>query len=244
MIDDNNKINNFYYNKSNLSDIVVDYVKEKIVRGEFKTGDKIIELEISKALNISRAPIREAFRVLNAQGILSFSPRKGNQILEITLDDFLEIFSIRITLENQILELINSKNLLTEEDFDNLYRIIDSMMSCNDSSSSKEDSLFTLNMLDIKFHSYLWKISKSKRRTQILEGLFYQLLIVMNKDTSTLGYFEEKALEHKRIVDALKNKDLESALIAFKLHMNQYIDATVSGYTVPSKSIKIYTDKN
>ncbi|WP_156023789.1 GntR family transcriptional regulator, partial [Sporomusa ovata] len=60
------------YEKKSLSDIVVSYVKNRILSGTLKSGDKLIEADISNELNTSRAPVREAMRILNEQGIISF----------------------------------------------------------------------------------------------------------------------------------------------------------------------------
>lgn len=60
------------YEKKSLSDMVVLYIKNRILEGSLKSGDKLIEADISAALNTSRAPVREAMRILNEQGIVSF----------------------------------------------------------------------------------------------------------------------------------------------------------------------------
>lgn len=94
------------YSKANLSEIVVSYVKNKILTGELKSGDRLVETDMSEELQISRAPIREALRELNMRGILTFSPKKGSQILEMGYEDIMEVFSIRIPLEMQTLTII------------------------------------------------------------------------------------------------------------------------------------------
>lgn len=74
----------------------------------------------------------------------------------------------------------------------------------------------------------MWKASKSVRREQILEGLFYQLLIAMNKDTTTLGSFKEKAKEHLSILKALESGNVDTAVKEFRSHIEKYIKSTLS----------------
>jgi DNA-binding GntR family transcriptional regulator len=62
------------YEKQSLSDMVVSYVKNRILSGTLKGGDRLIETDISNNFNISRAPVREAMRILNEQGLITFSP--------------------------------------------------------------------------------------------------------------------------------------------------------------------------
>lgn len=217
------------YIKRSLSEIAVLYIKNQILSGVFKSGDKLVETELSGALGISRAPLREAIRQLNVEGLLVFSPRKGNHVLDMTLDETLEVFEIRIALEKQILETLVKQNLLSEADFAQLTLLVEQMLYQENENLGPTEMLYLLNSLDLQFHSYLWNASKSFRRREILEKLFYQLLIVMNHNTVTLGAFREKAQEHKRIVDALRQSDLELVQAEFESHISAYIDAVTKG---------------
>ncbi|MCO5388468.1 MAG: GntR family transcriptional regulator [Desulfosporosinus sp.] len=90
----------------NLSSLVVDYIKNKIFKGQFKEGDHVTEVKIAEELGISRAPVREGIRELQNQGLMKSVPRKGNFIVRMGLDDVREIFDIRLLLENSVLEMI------------------------------------------------------------------------------------------------------------------------------------------
>lgn len=213
--------------EKSLSDIVVAYVKHRILSGALKSGDKLIEADISNELSTSRAPVREAMRILNEQGIISFSPRRGNQVLEMSPKEVLEVFEIRISLEIQILHTLVTQHKLQEQDYEELYNLTLQMQNGEQECSKDEERVFLLNTLDLSFHRYLWNASESSRRGQILEGLFYQLLIVMNQNIVSLGTFAEKAQEHLRILNALKTKQSPLVLDEFMKHMQSYVDATV-----------------
>lgn len=215
------------YEKKSLSDIVVAYVKTRILSGALKSGDKLIEADISNELSTSRAPVREAMRILNEQGIISFSPRRGNQVLEMSPKEVSEVFEIRISLEIQILHTLVTQHKLQEQDYEELYNLTLQMQNGEQQCSKDEERVFLLNTLDLSFHRYLWNASESIRRAQILEGLFYQLLIVMNQNIVSLGTFEEKAQEHLRILNALKTKQSPLVLDEFMKHMQSYVAATV-----------------
>lgn len=215
------------YEKKSLSDLVVTYVKNKILSGALKSGDKLIEADISSKLSISRAPVREAMRILNEQGIISFSPRRGNQVLEMCPKEVLEVFEIRISLEIQILHILVNQNKLQEKDYEELHNLTLQMQNKERQCSKDEERVFLLNTLDLSFHRYLWNASESSRRAQILEGLFYQLLIVMNQNIVSLGTFKEKAQEHLRILNALKTKQSQLVVDEFMKHIHSYVDATL-----------------
>lgn len=211
--------------KKSLSDIAVDYIKINILSGHYKSGDRLIESNISSVLGISRAPVREAMRQLNVEGIVTFLPRRGNSVLDLALEESLEIFEIRRSLEKQILEILLDQDLLDGDDIEELKTIVADMLSYEYDPKSPHSMLYQLNSRDLQFHEYLWRASGSKHRAQILEILFYQLLMVMNRNTITLGTFKEKALEHRRVLQGLEEKDLHKTLQEFDSHMDAYIRA-------------------
>ncbi|MFR3686153.1 MAG: FCD domain-containing protein, partial [Enterococcus sp.] len=92
---------------------------------------------------------------------------------------------------------------------------------------TEEDKVFLLNTLDLSFHKYLWQLSGSVRRAQILESLFYQLLIAMNEDLSSLGILEKKSEEHLVFVDVLKKNQLPAVVREFHNHIQNYVRATL-----------------
>ena len=227
------------YETHSLSEVAVLYMKNKILSGEFKSGDKLIESNISADLAISRPPVREALRELSVQGMIVFSPRKGNYVLDMSLEEILEIFDIRISLEVKVLELLVGKNLLTDEDFCHLQALVAKMREQSQKELSQHERIYQLNVLDLEFHSYLWTASKSLRRGKIMESLFFQLLIAMNRNPESLGSFEEKAAEHQGILDALQKNDLDLAISQFQTHLDRYVQellGTSSSLTTSPKS--------
>ncbi|MCL2578944.1 MAG: GntR family transcriptional regulator [Oscillospiraceae bacterium] len=220
------------YKTQSLSEMAVQYIKNKILSGEFKGGDKLIETNISADLAISRPPVREALRELSVQGMIVFSPRKGNVVPEISLEEILEIFDIRISLEVKVLELLIQKKLLAGEDFACLRSLVEKMRAQSSLEGEPHEKMYQLNSLDLQFHSYLWAASKSFRRAKIMESLFFQLLLAMNRTPESLGVFGEKAIEHERIVDALEKNDLDLAVSQFTVHLDSYTQAIVKGMRV------------
>ena len=215
------------YEKMSLREIASMYIREKILSGELKVGDRLIEADIAQKLNISRAPVREAMRELNILGIVSFEPRKCNQIIDLSCKEVIEIFEIRTALEKQIYHILIQGNLLNDQDFDNLDDSISRFRNQNDDSLNAYERNYLLNTLDIEFHRYLWKKAGSPKREYLLESLFLQLVIVMNKDITTFGEFEEKANEHELILSALKTKDESKSCEMLETHMENYIDALI-----------------
>ncbi|MFQ7236340.1 MAG: GntR family transcriptional regulator [Enterococcus hulanensis] len=215
------------YEKQSLSDRVVAHVKEQILAGTLKSGDRLIETDISTHFRISRAPVREAMRILNEQGLITFSPRKGNHVIEMNPAELMEAFEIRASLETQILRKLLREQRIKETDFQQLAKIAREMNSGEKRGVNEAEKFFLLNSLDLSFHKYLWELSGNVRRVQILEGLFYQLLIVMNEDLSSLGVLEKKAEEHLKLVEVLRENDPSAVVCAFHNHIQDYVKVTL-----------------
>ncbi|MBW2005818.1 MAG: GntR family transcriptional regulator, partial [Deltaproteobacteria bacterium] len=82
-----------------LMNVVLDNIRKRIFTGEFRPGQKINESEIAVNLGISRSPVREAFRILERDGLITTLPRKGSYITDISLKDLEELLKKKKILE-------------------------------------------------------------------------------------------------------------------------------------------------
>jgi len=200
----------------NLNRRVVEFLREEILwSGRLQHGQHIQEMEIAEQLNISRAPVREALRELEHEGLVEYVPRKGTYVASFDKDDFAEIVDIRFTLESRVYESIIKNRSLNEEDFRKLRSIIDVMVALAGGEAAQDEKTAAVAEQDIKFHRYLWKKSGRKWSYKILSGLYYQLRLAMKEDwikeTYILQDMEKSAAMHYDIVDSLEAGDLERA---------------------------------
>ncbi|HZH92486.1 MAG TPA: GntR family transcriptional regulator, partial [Tissierellaceae bacterium] len=126
-------VQNYMKSRHNLSKIVVDYIKESILSGLYKEGDHILETEVANTLGISRAPVREAIKELEKEGIVQTLPRRGTFVTKFSLEDIKEVFEIRMLLENNIFKILIYENKLSDEDFINLEKLVIQMERIADS---------------------------------------------------------------------------------------------------------------
>lgn len=215
------------YSINSLSDIAIEYIKDQILSARLKSGAKIVEAEIAESLQISRAPVREALRSLSHQGIVTFSPRRGHYVLEMTREELFEVFQIRISLELQILKILVSDRILGPADYDHLTHLSQQMQSADTQATDEHQRIFLLNTLDIRFHRYLWGLSKSTRRARLLEDHFLQLLVMMNQNVASLGSCEEKSSEHLELIKALGTNNADQVCAELRRHLDKYILAAL-----------------
>ena len=90
---------------SSLVELTTDRLRREILRGAFAPGDKIVEEQVTRRFGISRAPLREALRLLAQQGLVEHLPRRGVRVATLSEDDVDELFELREVLERHALEV-------------------------------------------------------------------------------------------------------------------------------------------
>lgn len=212
------KFNEEIQHKS-LSKKVVDYLKEEIFMENYTGGDRIPESKIANELNISRAPVREAFKELESMGFVEIVSRKGTFVVDFKENEVQELYEIRVILEEKIFKKLIENQKLTEEDFKYLEKLIDEMVVIARSDKDENRKVFEVNKIDMKFHRYLWGKSESKWTVKILTTLYNQLQLAMILDAKKEENLEKASLKHQKILDNLKNDDLEGTRNAVIEHI-------------------------
>lgn len=221
------EVQNYMKNRHNLSKIVVDYIKESILSGLYKEGDHILETEVANTLGISRAPVREAIKELEKEGIVQTLPRRGTFVTRFSLEDIREVFEIRMLLENNIFKILIHENRLSARDYAKLENLVHDMERIANSREDDREKSIKLNLKDMEFHRYLWNKSGSKRRVQILEQIFFQLRMAMLYDTNETGDLTKTATDHYEIINALKRKDISKCREALEKHIITYNESLI-----------------
>ncbi|MFZ5944755.1 MAG: GntR family transcriptional regulator [Bacillota bacterium] len=212
-----------HYNHKSLSNIVVDYIRNKILLSEYKEGDHVLESEVASALGISRAPVREGIKELVSQGLIKTIPRKGNYVVKLNQDDLQEIFDIRLLLESSVIETLINKKLLKDSDFEVLNKYIEGMITISHEDAPENDRINRINEKDTEFHQYLWLKSGSQRKFKILSDLYSQLRMAMIIDTRQTGNLDRTAKDHLNIVKTLKQGDIKGCKKALRDHIEFYV---------------------
>jgi len=211
-----------YVSKENLSTIVAKYVREQIFLGRYGPGGRVSEADLCRELGVSKAPVREAIKEVESQGLIEVRPNKGSFVTELALEDIKEIFDVRLLLEGSIFEILLREDRLTDADLARLTEIVDQMVELVRSDDAEDAKMASLEEMNLEFHSFLWHRSGSTRRLRILLDLQYQLRLASLMDTKLGGNPEETAKMHYDIIEALRRKDIRAAKRALKQHIAIY----------------------
>ena len=92
-----------------LGEVVFDHLREAILSGELKPGERLMEITLAEQLGVSRTPVREAIRKLQKEKFVEMVPRKGAYVANLTAKDIIDVLEIRIILEGFASELAADK---------------------------------------------------------------------------------------------------------------------------------------
>jgi len=183
-----------------LKDRVYQNIKFQIIRGTLKPGTRLLEEELSKAMNISRAPIREAFNRLEKEGFVTIIPRKGAAVSKITTQMIEDVFEIRESLES-----LAVKKSIGKISIKKLKKVGENFKNFINKPSNAENCIQYL-VLDKKFHDLLSQNCGNKKLIELLANLQEQIHWLRNISLKRIT-FSGSVKEHLAIIEALKKND-------------------------------------
>jgi DNA-binding GntR family transcriptional regulator len=187
------------------------YLKELILSGEYKPGDRLIEREVASQLNISRTPIREALFRLESQGFVKTVPRKGVIVSNISEEEVIEVFTILSSLEVLAARLAAQKmdDALVGEFSEKIEKL----------EAMEKDEVEGGDTEHIEMNLLLYKAAKSPKLFDILSGLTDYIQMSANMGYETPGRRKESIKEHIQIMKAVRDQEADMAEYLTKIHI-------------------------
>lgn len=207
----NGFIGNRLSRNKTLPDRIADKLRDAIINGQLKGGQQLKQDEIAKSFNASMIPVREALRILEAQGLVKFYANKGAVVNKFSVEEIEEIFDIRIMLEKGALEL--SINQLTEEELNYAEHLLKKMDALDE-----EEYLSDLNL---KFHNVLYGAGKKEMLLELIREMHTKVERYMRIYLINLSSHPVSQEEHYMLLEACRNKDLDSAVEILTEHMSR-----------------------
>ncbi|GAW93552.1 GntR family transcriptional regulator [Calderihabitans maritimus] len=191
---------------------ITDYLQTEIINNNLKPGEQLKETELAKLFGTSRAPIREAFRMLERNGFVEVVPRKGAFVRRYTTKEIEDIYKVRCALEILALEIALSR--LCNEDFIKLEKLISNMAEAMNKGDVK--TYFKYNVL---FHRNFFHIADNPVLNEIFERLSNPLLGLRLKSLSLPESLKESYMEHINIFNAIRERNVELAKKYLEAHI-------------------------
>lgn len=197
------------------------YLMRQLLLGrEYLPGSFIREDDLANKLQVSRSPIREALKELENHGLIRTIPRKGAMVTELTTQDVVEIYDVRLALESIVYKHIVSNNLLTDERYKWLLRCFEKFKSVS-AIEDREEAVMRFLDIDLEFHFFIVESSGlvwtrellRKTYTRLYKALFHH---IYHTDLDSLSEYHSLIVENLRAgnLHALNTLSIESYMTA------------------------------
>jgi len=187
-----------------MSEEIADILRENIISGNLNPGEKVNEYQVAKLLNISRPPIREAFRLLTAEGLITLVPRKGAFVSELSIQEVKEIYEMKSMMESFAVR--SAIPVIGEKEVSGLDSMNNSM-----EEKIKQDNFKAILKLNIEFHRKMIKMSKNEKLIRFYESIVLSIRRYQRIGLSAPTSWETSLQEHRNIVEAIRCKNIELA---------------------------------
>ncbi len=199
---------------ASLADLVKTQIRELIITGEFKPGQQLKEDELCKLFAISRPPIREAFKTLEASGLVIRKPRKGVFVAEFTAKDVEEVYTIVAMLYSKATEMAMVK--ITDKELDLLAAKVDTMEQL---AKSNPVHLIDYQTAHREFHDIIMTLAGNERMRSWERQLRYQISIISYKSFQERDHLLTSLDFHRRIQKSMSDGDTEKAMLLMEEHV-------------------------
>ncbi|MDB5870744.1 MAG: GntR family transcriptional regulator [Ramlibacter sp.] len=195
---------------------VAELLRQRIFKRELEPGSWIDEMKISEEFGISRTPLREALKVLAAEGLVTMKVRRGAYVTEVSEKDLSDVYHLLSLLES------DAAGVVAERATDAQIKELQALHKELEAAAGNRDKFFAINE---RFHMRLLEIAGNRWRDQMVADL--RKVMKLNRHNSLLkaGRVRESMLEHRAIMEALSHRDTKGAVKKMQEHFRNGLEA-------------------
>ena len=210
--------------RKNLSEQIIDAIRNAIVEGRFRPGDKIPEAELAEQLGVSRTPVREAFKLLEQQGLIEIRSKHGTYVASMNRAEAEDGLHVRAALE--VLAVRQALERLSPQEWDELCGRYEAMLRDAWRASDTADAVAGIEF-DIAWHTLLVESAGNQAllRTWSMAGLSnliwsFEFELYPLDDVA----FKSWVLRHVEFLDVLRGRDPDACEEAVRAHILIKVD--------------------
>jgi DNA-binding GntR family transcriptional regulator len=201
-----------------LRDVVYNTLRNAILRGELKPGDRLMEMHLANKLGVSRTPIREAIRMLEQEGLAVTIPRKGAQVAKMTEKDLQDVLEIRDSLDELAVRMACQR--MTKEQLGELRGAMETFRR-----AAVTRDVRSIVEADEAFHNVIYRMANNPKLEVIVNNLKEQMYryryeYIKGKDT-----YDKLVEEHEFIVQGIERQDAGYVKEIMHQHLENQIEA-------------------
>lgn len=196
-----------------LRDVVFNTLRQSILIGELKPGERLMEIHLANRLGVSRTPIREAIHKLEREGLVTITPRRGAEVAQITEKSMNDVLEVRQALDALCVELACDR--ITEEGTEALRKACDHFEQCVNTGDSKR-----IAQADVALHDIIVQATGNQRLIQLVNNLSEQMYRYRFEYIKDSSQHQTLVNEHRIIYQSIVCKDKETAAAAARTHID------------------------
>ncbi|MBQ9871455.1 MAG: GntR family transcriptional regulator [Eubacterium sp.] len=203
-----------------LREVVFKTLRNAIIHGELKPGERLMEEKLAKSLEVSRTPVREAIRMLELEGLVVMLPRKGAEVARITVEDLEEALEVRMAIEDLSVRLASLR--IDDEGKEKLRKAA----AAFDSALEQKDVVKIVEK-DERFHDVIFEATKNRRLINLAHSLREQVYRYRYEYVKDFSSHDKLSREHIRIMEAILNGDVVRAQQAMRGHIYDQLQRVI-----------------
>ena len=201
-----------------LYEQVAEQLRQRIFQRELEPGAWIDELKIAEEYGISRTPLREALKVLAAEGLVTMKVRRGAYVTEVSRKDISDVYRLLSLLEADAAAEV--ADIATDEQLQQLVQTHEELKQ----QTADAERFFSINE---SFHMQILDIADNRWRNQLVADLRKVMKLNRHKSLFKQGRIEDSLAEHEAIMSALLQRDASQAANAVRLHFGNGLEAAI-----------------
>ncbi len=195
---------------------VAELLRQRIFKRELEPGSWIDEMKLAEEYGISRTPLREALKVLAAEGLVTMKVRRGAYVTEVSETDLADVYHLLSLLES------DAAGVVAERATDAQLKELQALHKELEAAAGNRDKFFAVNE---RFHMRLLQIAGNRWRDQMVADL--RKVMKLNRHNSLLksGRIQESLQEHRSVMEALAKRDAKAAVKRMQEHFRNGLEA-------------------
>src|ERR1700742_3019180 len=220
--------------RTSLGDVVAERLRDAILNEEFSPGQHLREEEVSESLDVSRGPVRDAFLILEREGLVRLSRHRGATVVELMLEDLGEVYSLRSALESLAVRLA-----IRRHEPDDIERLPDSLTELQLAMRRKPTEQAAAR-LDVNFHDFIFKAAHHDRLYQSWSNIRMQVYwFLLSRNVAGPDWRQNMVKNHGRILSLIEAGDEMRAVDAIGEHIRGAYTRIWSTLTEPAPSVQM-----
>lgn len=204
-----------------LRDVVFNTLRQAILTGELKPGERLMEIHLANKLGVSRTPIREAIRKLELEGLVTMIPRRGAEVAQITEKSMNDVLEVRRALDALCVELACER--ITQEDTERLRLACEAFENAVRTGDIKK-----IARADVELHDIIVQATGNQRLVQLINNLSEQMYRYRFEYIKDSTQHQRLIDEHRMIYESIVKKDKEAASQAAHVHIDNQKKAIIA----------------